>query len=96
MRFEYFLTICLADPEFKKYWDEDVKLSNVDINFNKNQYEELSIGEVLTLLQDIYLDIIKDKGIKKNIKYSTDIIFFEKKIIGVRLLSFYLILEIKN
>lgn len=78
MRFEYFLTTCLADPEFKKYWDEDVKLSNVDINFNKNQYEELSIGEVLTLLQDIYLDIIKDKGIKKNIKYSTDIIFFEK------------------
>lgn len=70
MIFEYFLTICLADPEFKKYWDEDIKLSNIDISFNKNQYEELSIGEALTLPPDIIND--------KNIKHSTDIIFFEK------------------
>lgn len=70
MRFEYFLTICLADPEFKSYWDEDIKLSNIDISFNKNQYEELSIGEALILPPDITND--------KNIKHSTDIIFFEK------------------
>lgn len=77
MKFETFLDICLKDPEFKKYWEEDLKNLD-DTFFSENKEDGLSISEALSLLEEEDLqDIITNKGIKKNIKYSTDIIFFE-------------------
>lgn len=80
MKFHDFLNKCLQDPEFKKYWEEDMKKFHINWSSSENIYSGLYISEALSLLDDEDLqNIIIDKGIKKNISYSTDIIFFESK-----------------
>lgn len=76
MRFEDYLATCLKDPLFKKYWEEDLRKLNLNLDFKIE--ESISAVEALELLEKENLDdIIKNKGIKKNINIITEIIFFE-------------------
>ena len=82
MTFNDYLKTCLKNPLFKKYWEED--LAELDIDFDFKIAESLTVSEALTLLEkenldNISADIIKNKGVAKNIDIGTEIIFFEEE-----------------
>lgn len=81
MKLEDFIKQCLVNPEFRKYWEEDIEA------FNKEEFQEqilpqesLSIKEALKLLETDSLEtIITNRGIKATSSLSTEIEFFEKE-----------------
>ena len=73
MKFEDYITLCLKNPEFKKYWDEEIT--------NKENLltplDESAIREVLNnSTEDDLKDIITNKGVKATVDIGTTIEFY--------------------
>lgn len=74
MKLETYIQQCLKDPEFRKYWEEDIEA------FNQGEFLEeiekqksLTIQEALQLLGSDSLEtIITNKGIKATSSLSTN------------------------
>lgn len=73
MKFEDYIILCLKNPEFKKYWDEEItNEENLLITL-----DESAIWEVLNnSIEDDLKDIITNKGVKATVDIGTTIEFY--------------------
>lgn len=73
MKFEDYITLCLKNPEFKKYWDEEITNEENLLT----TLDESAIWEVLNnSTEDDLKDIVTNKGIKATVDIGTTIEFY--------------------
>lgn len=74
MKFEDYITLCLKNAEFKKYWDEQ-------ITQEENPFAALAESAIWEILnnstEDDLKDIIQNKGIKATVDIGTTIEFYQ-------------------
>ena len=75
MKFEDYITLCLKNAEFKKYWGEEIKAEENQLA----ALDESTIWEILNNSTENDLkDIIPNKGIKATVDIGTTIEFYEE------------------
>ena len=73
MKFEDYITLCLKNPEFKKYWDEEITNEENLLT----TLDESAIWDVLNnSTEDDLKDIITNKGVKATVDIGTTIEFY--------------------
>lgn len=75
MKFEDYITLCLKNAEFKKYWGEEIKAEENPLA----ALDESTIWEILNnSTEDDLKDMIPNKGIKATVDIGTTIEFYEE------------------
>ena len=73
MKFEDYITLCLKNPEFKKYWDAEITNEENLLT----TLDESAIWEVLNnSTEDDLKDVVTNKDVKATVDIGTTIEFY--------------------